>query len=623
MKLLINFSMSKAITLIVMLFLVLFINIKNWAQNFNQQAATELDNGKVYFFENTQYMRYDIKLGKIDEGYPAEISPRGFSKNWPAGWTSVDAAVNLGNGNIYFFRGNQYARYDIEEGRIAQGYPAKISPSGFSKNWPAGWTNVDAAVNLDNGSIYFFRGNQYARYDIEEGRIAQGYPAKISPSGFSKNWPCAINSAIPESHKGNMVDDLLSLWNSIPDQNDTDPNEEDIDGTYQKDYLTEYYFGAENHIQGLAKAGEHWILSHNANLKDKVLLVDPSRDKPYWTFGEGDHPGAIQACGDVVIVAAKGDGTPDKTYFVQVSDHKVLPVSYNEYGDAVGLAYHPDHNSHYAIIGDKAILKASGSLSDQSCELTKLTKRGDKKVRSGLDEGGTQLFYNKKDGHLYCINLQRRNGWETMDLDRIILGTNSDYTVENIGSKRIEKTSTDDFGTGFRWGGAVIFEGDKMHVYATERTLHWGPFAQFCGLSHWIFSEENSYEYEVKIDACHSDLDNTGTGNRISVEFWSGETYLYAKYRDGVSDGCYGADASFSYSSTRKVSHVIVKTDGGDAFYIDEISLKIGGDEVKHYGRDNGNGWCLSTDPNDANGSWKNYISGTGGKCISSIKFSF
>jgi cytolysin (calcineurin-like family phosphatase) len=128
-------------------------------------------------------------------------------------------------------------------------------------------------------------------------------------------------------------------------------------------------------------------------------------------------------------------------------------------------------------------------------------------------------------------------------------------------------------------------------------------------------------EWYVDIDACHSDLDNTQTANRITVEFWANSTMVGAKYRDGVDVNCLASDARFSLESNANVTHVIVKTNGDDGFYIDELRLYKNDDLMNHHGRDNGSGWCLSTDPGDAQGGWKGKCAGN--TCRSSVRFDY
>jgi hypothetical protein len=141
-------------------------------------------NGAAYLFSGGWYVRYsDINTG-IDEGYPKPIA--GNWKNLPTQWTAgIDAAVWRGvNGKIYFFRGSQYARIDDATSTMDPGYPKPIAG-----NWPglpATFTaGIDAAVRREvNGNLYFFKGGQYARIDDATGQMDAGYPRSIAG-----NWP--------------------------------------------------------------------------------------------------------------------------------------------------------------------------------------------------------------------------------------------------------------------------------------------------------------------------------------------------------------------------------------------------------------------------------------------------
>jgi len=57
----------------------------------------------------------------------------------PARWTGVtfdriDAATYWGNGKVYFFRGDQYIRYDTVMGRTDPGYP-KYLVGHYVEDW--------------------------------------------------------------------------------------------------------------------------------------------------------------------------------------------------------------------------------------------------------------------------------------------------------------------------------------------------------------------------------------------------------------------------------------------------------------------------------------------------------
>jgi GMP synthase-like glutamine amidotransferase len=134
--------------------------------------------GYAYFFKHDQYVRYDWKTNRVDLG-PASISP-----SWDLGSSfssDLDAAMNgVGpyEGKAYFFKGSQYARYDwtTEEVDLVAPLSAWNLPAGFL-------SGIDAAVNglgPYDGKLYFFKDDEFLSYDWAAGTIDPGYPQKIS-----------------------------------------------------------------------------------------------------------------------------------------------------------------------------------------------------------------------------------------------------------------------------------------------------------------------------------------------------------------------------------------------------------------------------------------------------------
>lgn len=150
-------------------------------------------NGKAYFFKGSQYVRYDAKADQADPGYPVPIAG-----NWPgfppAFQEGVDAEVVWNRQKVYFFKGDQYLRYDIAADRVDPGYPLPIAG-----HWPGLWTNhIDAGVVWPNGKAYFFRGSQYIRYDIAKDKADPGYPADIKGGwpGFPSSFAAGVDDAV-------------------------------------------------------------------------------------------------------------------------------------------------------------------------------------------------------------------------------------------------------------------------------------------------------------------------------------------------------------------------------------------------------------------------------------------
>lgn len=162
----------------------------------NIDAALSWHSGKVYFFSGAQYSRYDVLLDRVDPDYPKPIAG-----NWPglAGTgfeNGIDAAVNWGNGQAYFFKDDKYVRLTADvtsakDKRMDAGYPKLIAG-----NWPgvAGTgfeTGIDAAINWGNGQVFWFKGGQYLGLQTTSKSVDPGYPVPIAI-----NWPGVYDTGI-------------------------------------------------------------------------------------------------------------------------------------------------------------------------------------------------------------------------------------------------------------------------------------------------------------------------------------------------------------------------------------------------------------------------------------------
>jgi len=119
-------------------------------------ALVHPSNGKAYFFKGNQYQRFDFNhqpKEKVDK-----VGTIGVS-GWPGVWSDVDAAVVHPNGNAYFFKGSACQEFSFHS-------PEGVRNAGEinSRVWPGLVTPVDAAVDHPNGKLYFFSGNQYRRF---------------------------------------------------------------------------------------------------------------------------------------------------------------------------------------------------------------------------------------------------------------------------------------------------------------------------------------------------------------------------------------------------------------------------------------------------------------------------
>jgi hypothetical protein len=135
-------------------------------------AAVNYGDGRLFFFSGNQYVRFDIARGRTADGYPKAIN----ETTWPGVAGPVQSAVAHG-GALYFFSGNRYTRFNPDTGRAAEGYPRDTA-----SHWPGlTFSKIEASIRSRDGRyIYFFSGDQYVRYNLEANRVDPGYPASVS-----------------------------------------------------------------------------------------------------------------------------------------------------------------------------------------------------------------------------------------------------------------------------------------------------------------------------------------------------------------------------------------------------------------------------------------------------------
>ena len=178
-------------------------------------------NNKVYFFKDSEYIRVDPNNSwSVEAGYPKPISGNwsGLNTNFTNG---IDAVLWSGtNEKIYFFKGEDYARVDPNNGwKQDAGYPKLIATNRIGKrpdlkeafanldidsNWPgfpnSFGQNLDAALWAHkNSKVYFFQGNQYVRVNpANNWEVDSGYPKSISGNwpGFPASFTNGIDAAV-------------------------------------------------------------------------------------------------------------------------------------------------------------------------------------------------------------------------------------------------------------------------------------------------------------------------------------------------------------------------------------------------------------------------------------------
>jgi hypothetical protein len=172
-----------------------------------EAALNEEGSGRAYFFLGDQYAIYDWAQDRAisgthpitDFGFPPSFAPLGLS-------TRLDTAMGgkaAYAGFAYFFKGAEYIRFQWSGPRgLNPAFARPLSLWNLPGNFNLG---VDASFNgrhSREGKGYFFRGDQYVRYDWPADRPDPGYPLPIAnlvgmPAFFTTGVDAAVDGDGP------------------------------------------------------------------------------------------------------------------------------------------------------------------------------------------------------------------------------------------------------------------------------------------------------------------------------------------------------------------------------------------------------------------------------------------
>lgn len=144
--------------------------------------------GKLYFFNEGSYLRYDIQTDRVDGGpTPIGAAWRGVPDSFAQGIDAAIHGVGAHYGVAWLFKGGQYVRYNMVTDQAESEAPWSIAGMWGAGAWPASFADgIDFAcygTGAEAEKIYFFRANQYIRYDLPSDRVEEG------PKPISSRWP--------------------------------------------------------------------------------------------------------------------------------------------------------------------------------------------------------------------------------------------------------------------------------------------------------------------------------------------------------------------------------------------------------------------------------------------------
>jgi hypothetical protein len=156
--------------------------LKDPALNFGWVDASFQVGESLYMFSRTRYAALTLD-GRLHTDNPTRVGD--IASDWSGlPFERIDAAFSPNLDDVYFFSGDQYARYNLVEDRVAEGYPQTIQQRWIGVTFD----RIDAVIyRPDTNKVYFFRGNQHIRYDMSIYRADPGYPKTIE-STYVQDW---------------------------------------------------------------------------------------------------------------------------------------------------------------------------------------------------------------------------------------------------------------------------------------------------------------------------------------------------------------------------------------------------------------------------------------------------
>ncbi len=139
---------------------------------------------KVYFVKGGNYARYQLDPDPGTVEYVKAIATNWGSMAARGFESDLDAAVNDAGGYVYFYKGGNYVRYDIAQNNIVDLAGEPPYPWPITNGWASFLTGtgfedyLDGAFDVGDGSYWFFHDDRCLRANDPSG-ILEG-PDSIS-----------------------------------------------------------------------------------------------------------------------------------------------------------------------------------------------------------------------------------------------------------------------------------------------------------------------------------------------------------------------------------------------------------------------------------------------------------
>lgn len=225
-----------AIAVILTLFLTFspygFLIFAVRAQNVPTAPAADVDaaffhrgENVSYFFKGNQYFR--LTGTEVDPGYPKNLPGewKGLSVPFQSG---IDAAMQDPSSNtIYFFKGGAYAAVNPATKATYPGYENVRLPGGWQGLPALFQSGIDDALEGDDGSVIFFKGNRQvvlknekfvSEMDIPAGVLAAGPISAAFKYSNGRNYFFSggkVSRAIGSNVEPGWLNNIDDVWTGL------------------------------------------------------------------------------------------------------------------------------------------------------------------------------------------------------------------------------------------------------------------------------------------------------------------------------------------------------------------------------------------------------------------------
>ncbi|XP_044092637.1 matrix metalloproteinase-21 [Neovison vison] len=213
----------------------------------NPQGAVTL-RFSTYFFRNSWYWLYENRNNRTRYGDPLQIL-RGWH-GIPA--QNIDAYVHVwtwGRDERYFFKGNQYWRYDSDKDQTyTEDEQGRSYPKLISEGFPGIPSPLDTAFyDRRKQLIYFFKESLVFAFDINRDRVLDFYPKKITevfPGIEPRNHPFRNIDSAYYSYAHNSVFFFKgnAYWKVVNDKDKQKHSWLPSNGLFPKQSISERWF---------------------------------------------------------------------------------------------------------------------------------------------------------------------------------------------------------------------------------------------------------------------------------------------------------------------------------------------------------------------------------------------